>query len=152
MLIYVASLDMALSIKSVDVGILSQINFAYICYPLGHEIFSSLRPFASFPTIRFFTNPYTDLFPEDNTLQSSSLELSSPNLDVGVSGNPILVAPNMFAPSADSPPLHIPPSPVYHSTCVSQAFVRLCDFHCYSTMVSFHEPRTYREASTNPLW
>ena len=28
----------------------------------------------------------------------------------------------------------------------------LTDYHCYFTLTTLHEPHTYREASTNPLW
>lgn len=113
-------------------------------------MFSSLSPFASSPTVRFFTNPSVDLFPEDDTVESSSLKLSSPNLDVSISGYPTLAVLDMSMPTADSPPLHDPSSPIHSSTRVSQLFVRLCDFHCYSTIVSFHEPRTFGESRTNP--
>ena len=38
------------------------------------------------------------------------------------------------------------------STRVRQPPVHFQDYHCYYALVMLHEPRSYREASTNPLW
>ena len=42
--------------------------------------------------------------------------------------------------------------PPHHSTRVRSIPTHLLDYHCYTTLATLHEPHTYREASTNPLW
>ena len=42
--------------------------------------------------------------------------------------------------------------PPCHSTQVRSIPTHLLDYHCYIALTTLHEPRTYREASTNPLW
>ena len=42
--------------------------------------------------------------------------------------------------------------PPRHSTRVRSIPTHLVDYHCYTTPATLHEPHTYREASTNPLW
>ena len=49
----------------------------------------------------------------------------------------------------EDPPQDIPPR---HSTRVRSIPTHLLDYHCYTALAKFHEPQTYREASTNPLW
>ena len=38
------------------------------------------------------------------------------------------------------------------STWVRAPPSNLTDYHCYFVLTTLHEPHTYREASTNPLW
>ena len=52
------------------------------------------------------------------------------------------------APPED-PPQDIPPC---HSTRVRSILTHLLDYHCYTALTTLHEPQTYREASTDPLW
>ena len=52
------------------------------------------------------------------------------------------------APPED-PPQDIPPR---HSTWVRSIPTHLLDYYCYTTLATLHEPQTYREASTDPLW
>ena len=52
------------------------------------------------------------------------------------------------APPED-PPQDIPPR---HSTRVRSIRTHLLDYHCYTALATLHEPQTYREASTDPLW
>ena len=52
------------------------------------------------------------------------------------------------APPEDSPQ-DIPPR---HSTRVRSIPTDLLDYHCYTALATLHEPQTYREASTDPLW
>ncbi|RVW75057.1 Retrovirus-related Pol polyprotein from transposon RE2 [Vitis vinifera] len=47
------------------------------------------------------------------------------------------------------PPQDIPPR---HSTRVRSIPPHLLDYHCYTALATLHEPQTYREASTDPLW
>ena len=42
--------------------------------------------------------------------------------------------------------------PSRHSTRVRSIPTHLLDYHCYTALVTLHEPHTYREASTDPLW
>ena len=52
------------------------------------------------------------------------------------------------APPED-PPQDIPPR---HSTRVRSIPTLLLNYHCYTTIATLHEPQTYCEASTDPLW
>ena len=38
------------------------------------------------------------------------------------------------------------------SSCVTSLPSHLSDFHCYTALATLHEPHSYREASSNPLW
>ena len=52
----------------------------------------------------------------------------------------------------EDPPQDIPPC---HLTRVRSVPTHLLDYHCYTTLTTLttlHEPQTYREASTDPLW
>ena len=42
--------------------------------------------------------------------------------------------------------------PPRHSTRVRSIPAHLLDYHCYTALATLHEPYTYREASTDPLW
>ena len=42
--------------------------------------------------------------------------------------------------------------PSCHSTRVKSIPTHLLDYHCYTAFTTLHEPYTYREASTDPLW
>ena len=53
-----------------------------------------------------------------------------------------------LAPPED-PPQDIPPR---HSTRVRSILTHLLDYHCYTAFATLHDPQTYREASTDPLW
>ena len=46
-------------------------------------------------------------------------------------------------------PQDIPPR---HSTQVRFIYVHLLDYYCYTALTTLHEPHTYCEASTDPLW
>ena len=39
-----------------------------------------------------------------------------------------------------------------HSTRVRSIPTHVFDYHCYTTLTTLHEPHTYYEASTDPLW
>ena len=64
-------------------------------------------------------------------------ELSNPEL-----GSPTPAPPEDLA--QDIPPRH--------STGVRSIPTHLLDYHCYIALATLHEPHTYREASTDPLW
>ena len=58
--------------------------------------------------------------------------------------------PGSFAPTPpEDPPQDIPP---HHSTRVRFIPTHLLNYHCYTALATLHEPQTYREASTDPLW
>ena len=42
--------------------------------------------------------------------------------------------------------------PPRYSTLVRSIPVHLLDYHCYIALATLHEPHTYCEASTDPLW
>uniref|UniRef100_A0A7N2LS35 Integrase catalytic domain-containing protein n=1 Tax=Quercus lobata TaxID=97700 RepID=A0A7N2LS35_QUELO len=66
-------------------------------------------------------------------------ELPNPNPELG---SPAPAPPEDLA--QDIPPRH--------STRVRSIPAHLLDYHCYTALATLHEPHTYREASTNPLW
>eukprot|EP00261_Vitis_vinifera_P039159 XP_019080402.1 PREDICTED: uncharacterized protein LOC109123860 [Vitis vinifera] len=49
----------------------------------------------------------------------------------------------------EDPPQDIPPR---HSTRIRSIPSHLLDYHCYTALATLHEPQTYREAFTDPLW
>ena len=58
--------------------------------------------------------------------------------------------PGSLAPASPEDALQdIPPR---HSTRVRSIPTHLLDYHCYTALSILHEPQTYREASTDPLW
>ena len=58
--------------------------------------------------------------------------------------------PGSSAPaSPKDPPQDIPPR---HSTQVRSIPTHLLDYHCYTAFATLHEPQTYCETSTDPLW
>ena len=42
--------------------------------------------------------------------------------------------------------------PHCHLTRVRSILAHLLDYHCYISLATLHEPRTYHKASINPLW
>ena len=53
-----------------------------------------------------------------------------------------------LAPPKD-PPQDLPPC---HSTWVRSIPTHLLNYHFYTALATLHEPQTYRETSTDPLW
>lgn len=35
---------------------------------------------------------------------------------------------------------------------IREPLAKLCDYHCFSTLVSLHEPHSYCEPGSDPLW
>ena len=66
-------------------------------------------------------------------------ELPNPNPELG---SPAPALPEDLA--QDIPPCHLTP--------VRSILAHLLDYHCYTALATLHEPHTYREASTDPLW
>ena len=51
--------------------------------------------------------------------------------------------------SPKDPPQDLPPR---HSTRVRSIPTHLLNYHCYIALATLHEPQTYHEAFTDPLW
>ena len=60
--------------------------------------------------------------------------------------------PELGSPAPALPKDHAQDIPPHHSTRVRSILAHLLDYHCYIALVTLHEPHTYREASTDPLW
>jgi hypothetical protein len=93
-----------------------------------------------------FTDPSIDLYPDpvrDSALPPNSSNVSS-----------LVLSPAAGSPDSDPAP-SVPlesPTDICHSIRVRAPPSHLTDYHCYFTLATLHEPHTYREASTNPLW
>ena len=82
---------------------------------------------------------FIDPFPSSPFNEQVEDELPNPNPELGSSA---LAPPEDLA--QDIPP--------HHSTRVRSIPAHLLDYHCYTALATLHEPHTYREASTDPLW
>ena len=60
--------------------------------------------------------------------------------------------PELGSPTPASPEDLTQDIPPRHSTRVRSIPTHLLNYHCYTTLTTLHEPHTYHEASTNPLW
>ena len=96
------------------------------------------------PLIDFFVQP-PDIF--DTSLRSTSNEQVK---DEQVKDELSNFEPGSLAPTLpENLAQDIPPR---HSTRVRSIPTHLLDYHCYTALTTLHEPHTYREASTDPLW
>lgn len=109
-----------------------------------HNMFSSISKFHVLThVVPHFTNLSIELFP---SIADSSSELPSTNLELGPLTDPALpvdLALILLVDPTTASPL-VSPSPPPHMRCstrVTQPFVRLRNFHCYSTIYSLYEPR-----------
>ena len=124
-----------------------------------HKMFSSMSKFhlSSDGTPLLFTNPSIDLFPDstdtsllpDTPHPSASPSPSSSSIDT-LTESSTLLSPELPAPTAGSAP--VPDPPLRQSNRVKTPSVLLRDYVAFSTILSHHEPQSYREASSNPLW
>jgi hypothetical protein len=90
-----------------------------------------------------FTNISFDLLPETT------------DLDAGMTSSPdniTTVDPNASTPPVDPPILDPNIFVPRRSTRVTALPSHLRDYHCYSAIATLHEPRSFREVHTNPLW
>jgi hypothetical protein len=90
------------------------------------------------PSIDLYPDPVRDSVPPPNSSDVPSLVLS-----------PATSSPN--SDPAPSAPLESP-TDIRRSTRVRASPSYLTDYHCYFALATLHEPHTYHEASTNPLW
>ncbi|PSS08272.1 Endonuclease, partial [Actinidia chinensis var. chinensis] len=118
-----------------------------------HKMFSSLSSFqmSSSSTPPYLTDPSIDLFPEDVDVPADppddTLHVAPPPIVYPVESSSTDPAPPVL------PPVPLPSDiPVRRSTRVREVPSYLRDYHCFSTVLAQYEPRSYREASTNPLW
>jgi hypothetical protein len=77
------------------------------------------------------------------------------DLDVGMTSSPddiTTVDPNAPTPPVDLPTLESDISIPHHSTRVTALPSHLRDYHCYSALATLHEPHSFGEAHTKPLW
>jgi hypothetical protein len=93
-----------------------------------------------------FTDPSIDLYPDpvrDSAPPSSSLDIPS-----------LVLSPTAGSPDSDPAPSAPSESPtdIRRSTRVRAPPSHLSNYHCYFALATLHEPHTYREVSTNPLW
>ena len=72
-------------------------------------------------------------------MEDEQVEDEIPNLELG---SP---APALHEDLAQDIPPH-------HLTQVRSILTHLLDYHCYTVFATLHEPHTYGEASTDPLW
>ncbi|GKV46862.1 hypothetical protein SLEP1_g53824 [Rubroshorea leprosula] len=127
-------------------------------------MFSSLSNFkvSSFHQPPFFTNPSIKLFPSNSNVGTSDeLYNASPHAPTSSVENdlPAGNALDNFEPFSTS--LSVSPVDVAsklvvpslsHPTRVRNPPSHLRDHHCFPAITSLHEPQSYQEASSNPLW
>ena len=84
--------------------------------------------------------------PSDLSYDSSSSTTSSSHEP------PTTATPNDNATPVDPVSQSAVPPPTRQSTRVRELPRQFRDYHCYSTIFSHHEPSSYKESSSNPLW
>uniref|UniRef100_A0A2N9FB60 Integrase catalytic domain-containing protein n=1 Tax=Fagus sylvatica TaxID=28930 RepID=A0A2N9FB60_FAGSY len=146
--------------KDIDVMILLLIAFASPVMLSFGNIVCSLRylnfvPLSPSPSL-------SDLFPE---VSPPSLESFPPSPEVSTSIPQTESSDHSSGSSSQETPHSSPESPapapsedpapattLRRSSRVTTLPSHLRDFHCYTALATLHEPHSYREASSNPLW
>uniref|UniRef100_A0A2N9G938 Reverse transcriptase Ty1/copia-type domain-containing protein n=1 Tax=Fagus sylvatica TaxID=28930 RepID=A0A2N9G938_FAGSY len=159
-LAFVAFLVMVKLKKDIDVMILLLIAFASPVMLSFGNIVCSLRylnfvPLSPSPSL-------SDLFPE---VSPPSLESFPPSPEVSTSIPQTESSDHSSGSSSQETPHSSPESPapapsedpapattLRRSSRVTTLPSHLRDFHCYTALATLHEPHSYREASSNPLW
>ncbi|GKV52960.1 hypothetical protein SLEP1_g59510 [Rubroshorea leprosula] len=117
----------------------------------------------------FFTNPSIKLFPSNSNVSTfDELYNASPHAPTSFIEDDLLVgnALDNFEPSSTSSfvsLVHVASDIVEstnelvvlsssHPTRVRNPSSYLYDYHCFPAITSLHEPQSYQEASSNPLW
>ena len=123
-----------------------------------HVVFWEHKMFYQLPHVPVFLipsiDPFPNLFPDESP---TSLSESPPSItDVPSCESDELPAPIIDMPT-DTAPTVDPDGPfdshaVRRSHRVTTLPSYLRDFHCFSALASLQEPRTFHEASSNPLW
>uniref|UniRef100_A0A2N9FB11 Integrase catalytic domain-containing protein n=1 Tax=Fagus sylvatica TaxID=28930 RepID=A0A2N9FB11_FAGSY len=102
-------------------------------------------------------DPLPNLFPE---IPSPSAESVNPISDESPPADPSSDESPTADPTFDESPLSAPAANPVNTTApeprrshrVSTLPSHLRDFHCFSAFATLHEPHTFREASSDPLW
>jgi hypothetical protein len=121
-----------------------------------HKMFYSL-PLFSAGNSDSQADPLPNLFPE---IPSLSAELVNPISDESPPADPSSDESPIADPTFDESPLSAPAANPVNTTApeprrshrVSTLPSHLRDFHCFSAFATLHEPHTFREASSDPLW
>lgn len=97
------------------------------------KMFSSMPEFhlPSIPTSSFFTDCSVELFPD--------------NLDTGSLSTPTATVSSEVPALSDGPTTDVQTESPRNSTRVSKPPVYLHDYYCFSTILSQHDPQSYRE-------
>jgi hypothetical protein len=119
-----------------------------------HKMFYSLPSFSA-GNDDSQADPLPNLFPEIPSLElvnpiSDESPFADPSSDVSPTTDPTFDESPLSAPAAN--PVNTTAPEARRSHQVSILPSHLCDFHCFSTFATLHEPHTFREASSNPLW
>ncbi|WKA06381.1 hypothetical protein VitviT2T_024283 [Vitis vinifera] len=124
-----------------------------------HRLFVELSHFRSSLT----NSSILEIFPDESLVPSANtfdlhLDFSPDIFDASprqIADEQIIHELPHFEPGSpaptlpEDPPQDIPPR---HSTRVRSIPPHLLNYHCYTALATLHEPQTYREASTDPLW
>uniref|UniRef100_A0A2N9HHM2 Integrase catalytic domain-containing protein n=1 Tax=Fagus sylvatica TaxID=28930 RepID=A0A2N9HHM2_FAGSY len=121
-----------------------------------HKMFYSL-PLFSAGNSDSQADPLPNLFPE---IPSPSAESVNPISDESPPADPSSDESPTADPTFDESPLSTPAANPVNTTApeprrshrVSTLPSHLRDFHCFSAFATLHEPHTFREASSDPLW
>uniref|UniRef100_A0A2N9G644 Integrase catalytic domain-containing protein n=1 Tax=Fagus sylvatica TaxID=28930 RepID=A0A2N9G644_FAGSY len=121
-----------------------------------HKMFYSL-PLFSAGNSDSQADPLPNLFPE---IPSPSAESVNPISDESPPADPSSDESPTADPTFDESPLSAPAANPVNTTApeprrshrVSTLPSHLRDFHCFSAFATLHEPHTFREASSDPLW
>uniref|UniRef100_A0A2N9GBX0 Reverse transcriptase Ty1/copia-type domain-containing protein n=1 Tax=Fagus sylvatica TaxID=28930 RepID=A0A2N9GBX0_FAGSY len=121
-----------------------------------HKMFYSLPSFSA-GNDDSQADPLPNLFPE---IPSPSAESVNPISDESPSADPSSDVSPTTDPTFNESPLSAPAANPVNTTApeprrshrVSTLPSHLRDFHCFSAFATLHEPHTFREASSDPLW
>ena len=121
-----------------------------------HKMFYSLSSFFA-GNSDSQADPVPDLFPE---IPSPSVELVNLISDESLPTNPTFDESSTTDPTFNESPLSAPAANLVNTTApeprrshrVSTLPSHLRDFHCFFAFATLHEPHTFREASSDPLW
>jgi hypothetical protein len=121
-----------------------------------HKMFYSL-PLFSAGNSDSQADPLSNLFPEIPSPSTESVNPISdespptdPSSDESPTANPTFDESPLFAPAAN--PVNTTAPEPRRSHRVSTLPSHLRDFHYFSAFATLHEPHTFREASSDPLW
>jgi hypothetical protein len=97
------------------------------------------------------STPSPELFPPSPEVSTSIPQTESSDHSSGSSSDETPHSSSESpapAPSEDPTPA----TTLRRSSRVTSLPSHLRDFHCYTALATLHEPHSYREASSNPLW